>query len=443
MKKLHHLLRNCLFILLIPVFVEARELTLREAIEIALRESPLIRSAQGQVKAQEHELRAIGGAYYPRLKVEEFFTSTNIPAQSFFLKLNQERITSEDFDPQRLNSPKPIGNFETRITLEIPIWLGGKLQSAKKIAEYELNALSFESSRKREEVIRNVYLAYMEAVLARSAIEVSRQILEEAKERLRVTEELYRAGVVLLSDVHRAKVYLSKAKEELDKVLRLYDLSKRGIEVAIGSTLGAFEVQLIDLCPAVNFEGLKDRIVSRADLRAIDQRVKSLKEAYRHTLSENMPHISAYAQYSLNSKTSPFGGSGGGYIFGLNLSWNFDLGLSTLRKAQANLERMSSLQEYLKHAKEQAKLELERAYSEYLNALEMLRSAEERIKASREVLRVMELRYKTGLARMVDLLDAQSELDRARLERVQAIFLCHRAYIQLLFSAGLTEEVLK
>jgi outer membrane protein TolC len=71
----------------------------------------------------------------------------------------------------------------------------------------------------------------------------------------------------------------------------------------------------------------------------------------------------------------------------------------------------------------------------------MLRSAEDRIKASKEVLRVIELRYKNGLARMVDILDAQTELDKARLERIQAINACHKAYADLLFGAGLTEEV--
>lgn len=426
-----------------PVLLFARELSISEVLEIALRENPLIRSAHSQVKAQEHELRAVKGAYYPRIKVEEFFTRTNIPAHSFSLKLNQERIMSEDFDPQRLNNPKSISNFETRITFEVPIWLGGKLQSARKMAEFELKAVSLESLRKREEVIRNVYLAYMEAVLARNVVEVSKQILEEARERHRITEELYRTGIVLLSDVHRAKVYLSKAQEELDRALRFYELSKRGLEVAVGRSLGAFEVQAIDICPVLKPEDLREKVINRVDLKALDERVKSLKEAYRYVLSENLPQISAYVQYSINAKNLPFGNDGGGYLFGINFSWSFDLGLSTLRKAQANLERMGSLKEYLRFATEQAKFEFERAHSEYLNALDMLKSSEERIKASKEVLRVMELRYKTGLARMIDVLDAQTELDRARLEKVQAIFLCHKAYINLLFSAGLTEEVRK
>ncbi|MEN3028835.1 MAG: hypothetical protein ABDH29_06440 [Aquificaceae bacterium] len=32
-------------------------------------------------------------------------------------------------------------------------------------------------------------------------------------------------------------------------------------------------------------------------------------------------------------------------------------------------------------------------------------------------------------------------MDRARLERLQAVNACHKAYVDLLFSAGVTEEV--
>lgn len=231
------------------------------------------------------------------------------------------------------------------------------------MAEHELKAVSLEATRRREEVIRNVYLAYMEAVLAKNVVSVSKQILEEAKERLRISEELYLTGIVLLSDVHRARVHLSRAQEELDRAIRFYALSKRALEVAVGVSLGSFDVQTISACPVPRLDELKGVVLTRADIRALDERIKSLREAYRYVLSENKPQLSAFAQYSLNSKNFPFIGDGDGYLFGINLSWSFDLGLTTLRKAQANLERMNSLREYQRYTTEQAKLEFEKAYS--------------------------------------------------------------------------------
>lgn len=91
--------------------------------------------------------------------------------------------------------------------------------------------------------------------------------------------------------------------------------------------------------------------------------------------------------------------------------------------------------------KDMAIFEVERAYAEYQNSKSMLSSAEDRIRASQEVLKLMELRYKNGLARILDVLSAQTELDKARFEKLQAINACHKAYIDMLFNAGAAEEV--
>jgi len=86
--------------------------------------------------------------------------------------------------------------------------------------------------------------------------------------------------------------------------------------------------------------------------------------------------------------------------------------------------------------------EVDRAKADYEKALSALNSARERIKASEEVLRVMRVRYRNGLARMVDILDAQTELDMAKLEEVKALVDCWKAYARLKHSVGtILEEV--
>ncbi len=430
-------------VLLLTIFslALAREVELKEVLDLALKNSPLIKSAQKDLKAQELELKAAKGALFPRIKVEETFTRTDVPAYAFMSKLNQERITMQDFDPAKLNNPKAINNFETKFTLEVPIWLGGKVQSAQRMAEYEYRAVSLEAERRKEEVIRQVYNAYMDAVLAKESIKVARQAVEDAKEHLRLAEQMHTVGMALLSDVLRARVYLSKAEENLQKAMRGYDIAKRGLEVVVGVPLGEFEVHDIGQCPEVDIKVLREKVQNRKDIKALEERVKTLEEAFRFTLSDNLPQVFAFAQYFLNSKDYPLGADGKGYLAGIGVSWTFDTGLTTLRRAQANLERRASLQERLKLLKDSAVFDLDRSYAEYENALDMLRSAEDRIRASQEVLRVMEVRYKNGLARMVDILDAQTELDRARIERVQAINACSKAYMDILYNAGSVEEV--
>ncbi|MFN3976818.1 MAG: TolC family protein [Aquificaceae bacterium] len=436
-------MRSLIVFLVLAGGLFAKELSLREAIELALKNSPVVKSAQRDLKAQELELKAAKGALFPRIKVEETFTRTDVPAYAFMSKLNQERISMQDFDPSRLNNPKAINNFETKLTLEVPLWMGGKVQSAISMAQYEYRATDLDAKRKEEEVIKQVYHAYMDAVFAKEAIRVAEQAVKDAKEHLRLAQQMQKVGMALMSDVLRAQVYVSKAEENLEKARRGYALAKRGIEVLVGTPLGDFEVMDMAPCPEVRLQDLREKALQRKDIRAVEERLKALKEMYKYTLSDNLPQLFAFAQYFLNSKNFPLGSDGKGYLVGLSLSWTFDTGLTTLRKAQASMERKASLEERLKLMKDMAVFEVDRAYSEYENAMDMLKSSEDRIRASQEVLKVMETRYKNGLARMVDILDAQTELDKARLERIEAIRACQKAYMDLLFSAGETEEVLR
>jgi outer membrane protein TolC len=99
----------------------AVELNVADVLQKALENNREIKAMQREISAGKLELKSARGAYYPRIKLEENFTRTNIPAYAFMSRFNQKRMTIQDFDPSRLNNPSTINNFETRIGLEIPI----------------------------------------------------------------------------------------------------------------------------------------------------------------------------------------------------------------------------------------------------------------------------------------------------------------------------------
>jgi len=318
----------------------AVELNVADVLQKALENNREIKAMQREISAGRLELKSARGAYYPRIKLEENFTRTDIPAYAFMSRLNQERITMQDFDPNRLNNPSAINNFETKIGLEIPIWLGGKIQAGERLAKLNLSILQREDFRKKEDVALKVYEAYGDAVLAKMAVDVSKQALESAQEHQRLAEETYKVGMALLSDVFRAKVYVEKARERLFASQKDYETAKKALELVVGTSLGDFDVVDIKECPAVKLKGLKETALQRReDLKAMYDRAKLFNEYYNLELSNNLPQVYAGAFYSLNSKDFPFGADGKGYMLMLGISWSFDTGLSTLNKARAHLER--------------------------------------------------------------------------------------------------------
>ncbi|MGB9761473.1 MAG: TolC family protein [Caldimicrobium thiodismutans] len=421
----------------------ARELSLKDFIHLAIKNNLDLKASQEEVKAAKLEYEAAKGARFPRLKLEEYFYRSDIPSQVFMFKLNQEDFKASDFEIKKLNNPSARNNFETRLTIELPIWLGGKIGAEIKAAEFHLKAIEDLYQRKEEEIILEVYKAYLFALLSKESIKVAESSIAEAKEALKIAKARYEAGTALLSDVKRAEVYLATAEESLVRAKNYYSVAKKRLEVITNTSLGDFEVAELRDLPEVNLEKIKKvALENRRDLKALEKEIQAKKNSYRAVLSENLPQISAFASYGLNDKDKPFGSEGNGYLLGLGLTWKFDLGLTTLRKAESELKRAASLEEKYRYLKDLINLQIEKAYADYLNAKYKLKSTEARISASEEVVKIMKARYQNGLVRMLDLLDAQTQLDQARFGRIEALKEIYEAYAELLFASGLIKEEL-
>ncbi len=433
-----------LILLLVSATAFSQELSLKRVIEDALANNLELKAYRYEIKAYEREYRAARGSLFPRLKLEETFTKTDIPAYVLFTKLNQERIRAIDFTPSNLNNPNAISNFETKLSIEIPIWMGGKIRAFKNIALHRKTAEEKKYSRKEEEVIFKAYEAYLGASLARSAIGVTQKNIEDAREHLRIAKKLHKVGMALLSDVLRAEVFLKKAEEKLTEAENNYKVALKALGLVANRDYSGYEISPLRECPSVSKEELKEKAFkNREDLIAIDDYLKVYRESYKATIADNLPQIAAFASYSLYDKDVPFGSDGSGYMFGVNVSVSFDTGLSTLQKARSFKERERALIKRKELMKKAILFEVEKAYAEYETALSNLKSAKARVRSAEEMVRILNVRYENGLARIVDLLDAQTQLENARFDYIQALYRCNLSYGKALLAAGVIKEVLR
>jgi len=436
------------FLLFLCFFLQAslsfsHTVSLKEALRLAKERNLELKAQERFVQASKLEKESVRGAYFPVLRFEETYAKTDLPANVFFYKLNQGKMEAKDFELKRLNSPSSYGNFETKFVLELPIWLGGKVQALNKLSELKVLSTESQKLRKTDEVLFETYLAYLWIFLNKEAVKVAETSVAEAEEHLRVAQARFRAGLALEAEVYRAEVYLAKAKESREVALNNLNLAKRRLEVLVNTKLSPFDIEELEACPTVEEKKyLQIALKKRPDLKALDYEIKALDQQRKIVLSDNLPHISGFAEYSMNGKNYPFENQGDGYTAGVKFVWRFDTGLGVLKKAEATVEQKSALLERYKYLQDNITLEVESAISDYRNALTKLRSAEERVKHAKELVRVMQRRYSAGLVRMVDLLDAQTQLDLARFERIEAIKACHEAFAKVLFASSSFEELL-
>jgi len=89
-------------------------LALHDAVNIALEKNPLRKAALADSQAASEDTQAARSVFLPHLTFSEVATRGNDPVYVFGSELRQQRFSTDDFALNRLNHPRPFGNFATR-----------------------------------------------------------------------------------------------------------------------------------------------------------------------------------------------------------------------------------------------------------------------------------------------------------------------------------------
>src|SRR5208337_602099 len=110
-------LRWLVFLCTLPAGVLAQApLTLREAIQVALKQSPEVEAARAEGDEAKANASLARTQYLPQVSFTEDMSRGDDPVYVFGTRLRQQRFTQADFALAALNTPDPIGNFSTRIS---------------------------------------------------------------------------------------------------------------------------------------------------------------------------------------------------------------------------------------------------------------------------------------------------------------------------------------
>ncbi len=409
------------------------------AVRAALERSAAVAVARQEVLAAGEEERQARGAYLPSLLFEERFVRSDLPAEAFSLKLNQSQFTAADFAIPSLNDPSPRNDFITSVTLSQPI-LAPRAYLGYRIAGGEAKARELEAERTREEVVYRVLSAYLEILTAKEFLEVADRAVAEARENLRVASALERSGMGLSSDVLRAKVFLARAEAERGTTENRLRLARTSLGLAMGERDGR-PVDATSPLPDLPEEGrLEERIASarrnRSDLQAFSIRVGNAEAGVSRERSGYLPEVGFAGTYRSDSEENPFDPDNRSWRVEVGLRWNLFDGLRREAAASQAVADRERAKEGYRGASDRAVFEVTRAWLGVEDASRRLSIAQASVEAAQEGARLVQARYGNQLARLVDLLDAQTALNGARADRVRARNDLTRSRAELLLASG-------
>lgn len=388
-------------------------LNLSDAVKAALEGNHEIRAFRSAVAAREAGVGIARSDLLPRIFFQERFVRTNNPTTSFSLKLNQERFAQSDFELSSLNDPSPINDFQTSVGFEQPLFVR-KASIGLEMSKGESEAVTEEFRRKREDVAMRVVSSFLAVQTAKAFFSVSEKSLEDAREHLRIAELRHESGLALYSDTLRASTALTEAEQRKVSAAKNKDVAKRGLGLLLGSPGSVDVTDEEAVIPVRDMEHYVQASLARRDVRAMEIRHENAVRNIHLAEAGFFPVIGVGGSYDLHDHSNPFGGEGASWTLSAFLRWDLFDGMKRSFEKTMARHQATEAGEYLEGMKKAVAFrvyEAFRAVEETRTNVELARAS---LKTADEGRRLVRVRYESGLSPLVDLLDAQVTLDRAR-----------------------------
>jgi outer membrane protein len=416
-------------------------LSLKQAVDIALSPegNARIQIAEElirQAKAQSAQVRA---ALLPNIDASVSQQSMTRNLAAFGI---QVRLPIPEYDFPTFVGPFNI--FDARATASLNILNLSSIrrfQASRKGVRQAEDEQENVQDRVRDQIAR----LYLSLLQAKASEDAARSSVALAERLLKLAEDQKNAGVGTGIEITRAKVQLANEQQrllsagnELNRA-RLQMLRSMGLSLEIQvepvEILTYHPVEIRDLQEALHIA-----LLSRADWKAQQKRIEVARLNHSADKLERLPSVSLFADYgtigsSINHTvpTRAFG-------FAVQIPV-FDGGRMDGRRADS-ASRLRQEQVTTKDLRAQIELDIRLALDSLQAADLLVTAAEEGFRLAENELAQAQRRFRSGVGSSIEVTDAQTRLERARDNRIRALFSHNLARIDLYSALGTIKQMI-
>jgi outer membrane protein len=339
----------------------------------------------------------------------------------------------------------PFNVFDARATITQSVF---DLSSIRRYqsSRAALSQAEAEKENARDQVRARVSQAYLASLRAEAALETAQANVDLAEATVKLVGNQKAAGTGTGIEVSRARVQLANARQSL--LVSENEAHKARLQLlrAIGLALST-EIRLTEKLAflpvkSVGFdEALRTALESRADWKAEQKRLESVDLIRRAVGAERIPSVGAFGDYGTNGvgvdNSIPT------RVYGIAVRIPiFDGGRRDARRAESS-SLLRQEQEQVRDLRAQIELEIRLALDTLHSADEQVKVAEEGLTLAQDELDHARRRYESGMASSIEVTDAQARLERARENRIAALFNYSRARLDLGTATGTIAQMIQ
>jgi outer membrane factor, OMF family len=434
------------------VQVDAQQpITLKQALEISLKNNKDIQEARIQVERSEAAVKGEKAALYPTFDATSGLTygnsgfldneiEQNIDEETE-LRQSQNSNLSEEEARQLAeeNNPDPsTSSFEFQGVLGInyDIYNSGRRGASIRKAEKELRSTELQLEIIVEEARLQTSTDYYDLQNRDAQVEIQKAAVEDAKQTLKDAELLKKAGLGTKFESLQAEVELAQAEQDLTTAIANQNIARRQLAQTLSVSdktdlatadpiveAGTWDLEL----PATIVQAFKNReeLEQSLLLRDISDDDRTI------ALSQTRPTLSASADYILSDDFENEPDITDRYQLGLNLGWTFfDGGAARAGATQAEKDGEIAENQFA-NQRNQIRFGVEQAFFQLKANQNNIVTNTKGVELAEESLRLARLRFQSGVGTQTEVIDAQTELTRARGDRLTSIIEYNQSYADL------------
>ncbi|HXH41100.1 MAG TPA: TolC family protein [Thermoanaerobaculia bacterium] len=379
-------------------------LELAQIVDLALSNNPLTRTTWLQARVSEASLGSVRAAYLPTVDLDA--------------SLTRARTTPSAGATTALNGPA--------LSLGYLLFDFGGRNAAAEAARQTLIAADYTHNQAIQDVILGVEQAYYDYLDAKALLTAQAATIKERQTSLDSADARHRAGVATLADVLQARTASAQAQltyETIDGNLHRLQgtiATEMGLPASTPFEVGELPQDVPAQAVSDAVESLMARAVSdRPDLAAARAAAESARAHVKVVRAQGLPSV------GIGASVGPYFTSGLSqrstlYSAGVSLRVPLFTGFRNTYDIRAAEIETQLAGENARGLEQQIDLQVWTSYYALQTAMQRLTTSRNLLRDASESAEVAIGRYRAGIGSILDLLTAESALENARAEEVQA-----------------------
>ena len=327
-------------------------------------------------------------------------------------------------------------------SVTLPIFMGGKINVANKAARLNEATVKEQSAQTKNSLVSELVERYFGYTLASHVVEVRRQVLDGVKKHLSDARALEQNGMIASSERLYVEFKVSEAERDLQNAIMQLETIKSALCNTLGQQTESRPVTAMFILEQIEGIDYYQQLAEEYNplLNQVGLKKELAKQNVRLQRADFYPQVVAmgggtFYNYQV-SKLIPRWAVGVGVNFkifnGLNREYKYSAAKQTARRVET-LE--------VKAANDISVL-IESLYAQMDNYRNQMNSFVASMAFAKEYLKAKNAAFLEGMSSSSDLVDAELNLARVRIERMQVAYNYDVALARLLEAAGISDEFL-